>query len=435
MHIVTVAPSVPVPASGGGGNWNSCLIKYFARQKHRVTHIAVVGKHESNPVDPLTLAAYRQMNVDVQIVPFQAQPAKSNLADKIGKIVRPAIEDFWPNEWRTRPAVLERLDLLRPDCVLPFAFDAVVYTHGFKKAPRVAFQAEGPHINTYVNWKYDPEVRPGWSPQYLAYSAKTLLAARSQEAVYDRLTRDLTIAAFAGPHYVQWAKDRGMTNAVFITTPVPDPVGPEWKQLRDALPPNEKCKILMIGHLHSTSNKSGLPIFFEEILPHLESKWGNENFEVHIVGRNEGMPARFNAWRKHPALRFRGPVYPADQEFLSSDILLVPIPAKTGSRVRILNGFTYGSAIVAHSANALGIPELRHGENVLLGDTGREIAEQVIRLAPDKTMRRKLGENGRATYERHYTEEEGGRQYLRLIDEALAATRTIEAEEMQATNR
>jgi glycosyltransferase involved in cell wall biosynthesis len=242
--------------------------------------------------------------------------------------------------------------------------------------------------------------------------------------LYADLTRGLTIAAFAGPHYVQWAQKKGMSNAVFITTPVPDPVGAGWQELRTASSDKTKLKILMIGHLHSTSNRSGLPIFFEEVLPELERICDKERFEIHIIGRNDQMPGRFNNWRQHPLLHFRGPIYPIDGEFLSSDILLVPIPAKTGSRVRILNGFSYGCAVVAHSANALGIPELRHGENVLLGETGAELAKQVRVLAENPALRLTLGANARAVYERHYTEQEGGRQYLALIERAIAKHRS-----------
>jgi glycosyltransferase involved in cell wall biosynthesis len=358
--------------------------------------------------------------VNVEVVPFRSSETRSGFADKLRKVAFPTFEDFWPNEWRTRSEVLDVLKGLQPDCVLPFAFDAVLYTHGYREAPRVAFQAEGPHINTYVNWKYDPQVPRGATLPYWSYSAQTLLAANCQERLYEALSRNLTIAAFAGPHYVEWARKRGLSNAVFITTPVPDPVGSKWRELRASMPRNGRCKILMIGHLHSTSNKSGLPLFFEEILPALERKWGADRFEIHIVGRSEGMPARFDRWRNHPALRFRGPVFPADQEFLSADVLLVPIPAKTGSRVRILNGFTYGCAIVAHSANALGIPELKDGENILMANSGSAIADQVIRLAEDAELRAALGANGRATYERYYTEEAGGQQYLGFVEEAIA---------------
>lgn len=422
MHLVTVAPSIPNPATGGGGNWSSSLIRYFAQAGHQVTHIAVIGKYAPLiTVDDQARAAYRRLGVEVIVIPHRkavSQPRGWGSSVRI--LMRPSLADIWANDYATRPLVIEAIERIKPDCVLPFAFDAVLYTHGLTVAPRMGVQAEGPHINTYVNWRYSPLVEPGISLAYLRYSLRAFLLQILQERLYAEVTRGLTIAAFQGPHYVNWAKRRGLSNAVFATTPTPDPAGPQWREMRAAAPRNPKCRILMIGHLYSTSNRSGLPIFFHEILPTLEAEWGIGNFEIHIVGRDDMMPKQFDAWRQHPALVFRGPVYPADHEFLTADVLLVPVPARTGSRVRIINGFSYGCCIVAHTANALGIPELKHNENVLMADTGRGIAHQVIRAAKDPDLRRHLGENGRNVYEQAYTEAVGGEQYVRLVERAVA---------------
>ena len=424
MHLVTVSPSIPSPDTGGGGNWNASLIKQFLKSGHRVTHIAIIGKHESIKVDQPAIAHYQQLGAHVIVVPYNRRPSlRRNFIHKLRTILAPTVEDLWPEEAATRPRVLEVIENLAPDCVVPLAFDAVLYTHGLKSAPRFGVQAEGPHINTYVNWRYNPDVVPSVSPKYLAYTVKTLLMANLQERAYVHLTANLSTAAFAGAHYLRWAKKKRLSNAVFVTTPVPDPVGASWRQRRQAAPRGTKCRILMIGHLHSTSNRAGLPIFFEEVLPELERSWGTENFEIHIVGRNEAMPKRFDKWRTHPGLVFRGPVYPADDEFLRTDILLVTVPAKTGSRVRIINGFSYGCCVVAHSANALGIPELVHEENVLLGATGKEIAAEVVRAAQDRNLRERLGEAGRKTYDQFYCEQIGGRQYLQLISKTVAVFR------------
>ena len=424
MHLVTVAPSIPSPNTGGGGNWNASLIKQFLKMGHQVTHIAVIGKHESIKVDTGAIESYRKLGAEVVVVPYCRKHALTrSFVHNVRTVLAPNFEDLWPEEAATRPQVIQVIEKLAPDCVVPLAFDAVLYTHGLKCAPRFGVQAEGPHINTYVNWRYNPDVAPGPTLRYLSYTLKTLLVAKLQEKAYADLTAGLSTAAFAGAHYLKWARKKNLHNAVFVTTPVPDPLGPSWRQRRDAVRRGPKCKILMIGHLHSTSNKSGLPIFFEETLPELERSWGVENFEVHIVGRNDAMPKRFDKWRIHPALVFRGPVYPADDEFLSSDILLVTVPAKTGSCVRIINGFTYGCCIVAHSANALGIPELVHEQNVLLGKSGKELASEIVRAAQDAELRERLGEAGRKTYDQFYAEEIGARQYLSLIEQAVSTFR------------
>ena len=83
-------------------------------------------------------------------------------------------------------------------------------------------------------------------------------------------------------------------------------------------------------------------------------------------------------------------------------MVLVPTPIRLGVRVRILTAFSYGACVVAHSANALGIPELEHGENVLLGRNARELADSVARAIAEPELRRRTSAGARATYERFF---------------------------------
>lgn len=427
MRIAIVAPGIPSPGIGGGGNWNTSLMRYFARRGHQVIQIAIVGKYrDSVTATQDELASYRELGVELVTVPWQ-EPNSSHRSkfEKLKAVFNASADGLWPLEAKTRVLTIEAIENIQPDCVLLVGFEAVLWTRGMAHTPRVGVQAEGPYINTYVNWRYNPAVTPGLSIKYLRYSLRAALLRILQERVYARLTSDLTIAAFQGPHYVAWAGRKGISNVVYVTTPVPDPVGSRWRELRASVPRPRKTKILMIGHLHSTSNRSSLPIFFHEILPRLEKEWGHENFEIHFVGDNSMMPRRFDRWREHPSLIFRGPVHPADQEFLTSDVLLVPVPAKTGSRVRIINGFSFGCCIVAHSANALGIPELRHEQNALLGNTGKAIADQVIRAASDPGLQGRLGENGRRVFEQNYSEDVGGEQYVKLLESAVSLAKLM----------
>ena len=90
-------------------------------------------------------------------------------------------------------------------------------------------------------------------------------------------------------------------------------------------------------------------------------------------------------------------------EFLSADIVLVTVPAKTGPRSRIINAFSFGACVVAHCNNQIGLPELSHGDNILLGASGAEIAELVCLAAGNPDLRKRLGKAGRHTYEKSFS--------------------------------
>jgi glycosyltransferase involved in cell wall biosynthesis len=95
----------------------------------------------------------------------------------------------------------------------------------------------------------------------------------------------------------------------------------------------------------------------------------------------------------------RGYVEDIHEEFRAADILLVPTPIDLGFRVRIAEGFSFGCCVVAHRANALGMPELCDGETTLMDDTGSGLAEAVVRCLRSTALRDQLGAAARATFE------------------------------------
>jgi O-antigen biosynthesis protein len=119
------------------------------------------------------------------------------------------------------------------------------------------------------------------------------------------------------------------------------------------------------------------------------------------VGDHEPPPHLRDALSR-PNVRFVGHVERAADEFQAADALLVPTPIRLGARVRILTAFSHGCPVVAHDANALGIPELVDGDNVLLGTTAAELADAAVRLLADESLRRTLARRGRETYERFF---------------------------------
>ena len=110
---------------------------------------------------------------------------------------------------------------------------------------------------------------------------------------------------------------------------------------------------------------------------------------------------------------------PSD-EFLSADALVVPTPIKLGTRVRILTAFSYGCPVVAHEANALGIPELAARRNVLLGSSADELADAIVRVTGDDVLRRRLEDGGRTTFERWFAPGVAAERLVELLGSIAA---------------
>lgn len=100
--------------------------------------------------------------------------------------------------------------------------------------------------------------------------------------------------------------------------------------------------------------------------------------------------------------------------------ILPKIRAGGGTRLKILAAWAMGKAIVSTSVGCEGL-HVVEGENMLVRDTPEGFADAVRRVLEDAELRRRLGEHGRRTVERHYSWEVVGE---RMIDGYLALARS-----------
>src|SRR5262249_47376713 len=115
--------------------------------------------------------------------------------------------------------------------------------------------------------------------------------------------------AFAA-HHAGWLARVGVPQCQYYRTPVVDDAGPQWQDQRRRLANKAVPRLLLIGHLRGIATLSGLYLFFEEALPHLERLLGRDGFEIHVVGGYDP-PARLRRALDHPSVRLRGQIEPA----------------------------------------------------------------------------------------------------------------------------
>lgn len=87
---------------------------------------------------------------------------------------------------------------------------------------------------------------------------------------------------------------------------------------------------------------------------------------------------------------------------------IVPLRVGGGTRLKILNAWAMGKAIVSTSIGCEGLDAV-DGENILIRDTAAGFAEAIDRVLADADLRRRLGAAGRRTVERTYSWEIIGR--------------------------
>ena len=81
---------------------------------------------------------------------------------------------------------------------------------------------------------------------------------------------------------------------------------------------------------------------------------------------------------------------------------IVPLRIGGGTRLKILNAWAMGKAVVSTSCGCEGLAAA-DGDNILVRDDPRSFAQAVQDVLADRRLRQRLGEAGRATIERLYS--------------------------------
>jgi Glycosyl transferases group 1 len=191
----------------------------------------------------------------------------------------------------------------------------------------------------------------------------------------------------------------------YVPNTWPDVFGEDWAAKRAAAEAARPGLEILgnIGGLDATGNRFGLSYLAAEVLPALERSGLGEPWRINVCGRGK-LPEDLAKRLVHPRIALRGFVPDIDQEMLANRIFLLCNNAGpyTGGYTRAIYALTAGAALVAHRRLADSMPELRDGENCLLGDNGASIAALVVRAARDGDLRRRLAEAGRITYAKRF---------------------------------
>jgi glycosyltransferase involved in cell wall biosynthesis len=120
-----------------------------------------------------------------------------------------------------------------------------------------------------------------------------------------------------------------------------------------------------------------------------------------IVGKNPPKDLLNAAIQNPEAIRVAGYVHDLVPYMEQAALMVVPVRAGGGMRVRILEAFSHAMPVVTTSVGLEGI-DARPDEDVLVADTPEMFARQVIRLLQDEGLQTRLAENSRRLAVRRY---------------------------------
>jgi glycosyltransferase involved in cell wall biosynthesis len=183
---------------------------------------------------------------------------------------------------------------------------------------------------------------------------------------------------------------------------------PNGVRMPDNVPariPDGNFTFLFVGTLGYYPNEDAVRYLCAEIVPRIRELAGS-GFVMNIAGTGASGSLRQAA--TVPQVRFLGAVTDLPPWYAQADAVVAPIRAGGGTRIKILEAFSYQRPVVATSVAMEGI-EARAEEHVAIGDTPAEFAQQCARLMSDGELRGRLARNALALLEQSYTIEALGR--------------------------
>jgi glycosyltransferase involved in cell wall biosynthesis len=156
--------------------------------------------------------------------------------------------------------------------------------------------------------------------------------------------------------------------------------------------------ILHIGTMYWPPNIDGVLWFIHEVLPRIRAQQPEVAFDV--VGARP--PQELVALSGDgTGINVMGYIADLQPYLENAGVMIVPLRAGGGMRVKILNALSQAMPIVSTTIGCEGI-EVEAGRHLFIADTPEEFAQATLRLLEDRTLADALGRNGRQLIQTTY---------------------------------
>ncbi|HUI28812.1 MAG TPA: glycosyltransferase family 4 protein [Candidatus Acidoferrales bacterium] len=200
------------------------------------------------------------------------------------------------------------------------------------------------------------------------------------------------------------------------------PAGVDTDFFKPADSIGDENTIIYVGGLDWLPNIDGLKWFVDEVMPIItESK---RNVRLIIYGK--GDPRSVDRLGNGKNVIVEGYIHDVRQAFMKGRVMVVPLLAGSGIRIRILEAMAAGKPIVTTSIGSEGI-KIEPGKNIMIADTANQFAEKVLLLLNDenlcRTVSKEAGSFVSSEYSWHRIGDMFWRAYNEIIDKRAKSSR------------
>lgn len=373
MRILQLSTKVPYPPKDGGAVGMFIFSKTFEKLGHSVAILAFnPPKHFVNSNDLKGMPS----GIQVHSVEINTHPSwYKALENLVFKNIPYQVERFDNKVFRNK--LIEILNQFQPDVVQLEGIYLCPYISAIRKHSKATIVLREHNIE-YVLWQNIAENEINlWKKIYLRVQAKRVKKYEVRQ--FSRVDGIITFTP----------QDLSIIKSYSSGTPSKViPFGIESKNL--SIPDTvNTAAISFIGALDWIPNQEAILWFIRLVWPLVREKYPDLKF--HVAGRNAPLSLR-STLEKQKNVVFYGEVPDATQFLNQFSIVVVPLFAGSGIRVKIIEAMQHKLAVIASSKAVEGIPAMA-GHHLLIANTAEEFLIEISRLIDNPDLIAQISTN------------------------------------------
>jgi len=399
MRIAFITARIPFPPNAGGRIRTFHLLKEISRIQS-VTLLTAVEEQEDEGALAALQQSIPQMRVRAVKVPPRNRPLR-----RLVRALRSPIDPLpytWAGYRHRRFLAHVRLSLHQGEFEIIHC-DHIQVAHtllGLRTPPRVL---NAQNVESLLIRRVAKQESRGWRKALIAWQAKKTLRAELQ--TFPSFDRCVAVSEI----------DRAIIELIAPGRPVsivPNGVDADW--FKPSCEPSNPYMMVVTGAMDWFPNIDGITFFVREVLPRIRQRVPLA--ELWVVGRNpsESLMGRLGG----NGVRFTGTVDDVHPYLAWARLVVVPLRIGGGTRLKILEAWAMGKAVVSTSIGAEGLPAV-DGVNIVLANTPEAMAEHAVAMLEDQKAGERLGVEGRRTVENHFAWERVADALLQAYEETL----------------
>jgi glycosyltransferase involved in cell wall biosynthesis len=176
------------------------------------------------------------------------------------------------------------------------------------------------------------------------------------------------------------------------------PIAVDTEEIQPIQRDRNASHIVHIGTMYWPPNIDGMMWFLENVLPLIYARLPGNPCDI-IGARPPQQLVDFG--KNHPGVNVTGYVVDPTAYLQKAAVMVVPLRAGGGMRVKILNALAQGMPIVSTTLGCEGI-QVEHEKHLLIADTPEDFAKETLRLIENPELAQHLGEAGRQLIQEKY---------------------------------